>query len=135
MRSFEILKLKKIDMYDTIAHLAVVNVMTLFVSYAEDVLEDMLRVEEEKNKYGRKWVTSVRELMKFRDENGGRCDVPRSHPSLGRWVRSQRKCFKYSNMSAERITILDAIGFVWIALDKSGGQQDDGWRLPCSKSV
>ena len=135
-------------MYDTIAHCAVLNAMTLFVCYAEDLLEDMMQAEEERNKQGHKWVTKVRELMKFRDENGGRCDVPWSHPLLGGWVSTQRECFKKSkmsaermsklsmsaksklSMSAERITILDAIGFVWNASDKRGGQQDDGrWNL------
>ena len=118
-------------MYDTIAHCAVLNAMTLFVCYAEDLLEDMLQAEEEKNKHGRNWAMSVRELMKFRDENGGRCDVPQSRLSLGGWVNTQRKCFKNSNMSAERKTILDAIGFVWDAVDRRGGSQhDDGkWNL------
>ena len=56
-------------MYDTVAHCAVVNLMTLFFCNADD-LEDMLRAEEKK-KHGRKWVKRARELMKFRDENGG----------------------------------------------------------------
>ena len=76
-----------------------------------DDLEDMLRVEEKK-KHGRKWVKRARELMKYRDENGGRCDVPMSSPSLGGWVGTQRTLSK-SSMSAERINILDALGFVW----------------------
>ena len=57
-------------MSDTVAHRAVANVMTLFLCSAEDLLEDMLRAEEKK-KHGRKWVKRARELMKFRDENGG----------------------------------------------------------------
>ena len=39
---------------------------------------------------------------------------------------TQRADYEKRSVSAERIKILDALGFVWNASDKGGGQQDDG---------
>lgn len=68
----------------------------------------------------------VRELMKYFDENGWGCNVPRLHSSLGVWVSQQRTGFKknkraddkHSGMTEERIKILTIIGFEWDASNR-----------------
>ena len=98
-------------------------------------IEKLLMAEEERCvRYGRQWADRVRELMKYRDDNG-HCNVPQRQSSLGIWVNTQRAEFKKfgsakaSHMTTQRIKILNHIGFVWDASDKIGGSKrdDEGW--------
>ena len=97
-------------------------------------LEELLKAEEIKCvRYGGQWADTVRLLMKYRDDNG-HCDEPHRPSSLGRWVSRQRTEYKnfcdrkHSCMTPQRIKILNYIGFVWDASDKSGKKRDDeGW--------
>ena len=70
---------------------------------------------------GMLWNTRFDELCDFAKLNG-HCQVPHSYtksPSLGRWVKRQRYQYKLrlenksSNMTEERIAMLEKIGFVW----------------------
>ncbi len=59
-----------------------------------------------------KWFEMYSQLVEYKNENGD-CDVPAQYvknPSLGHWVRGQRKAKK---LSRERIDLLDDIGFKW----------------------
>jgi len=46
-------------------------------------------------------------------QQSGNCDVPLSHPILGKWVWQQRNEYKKMNMSEKRIKLLEASGFEW----------------------
>jgi hypothetical protein len=69
-----------------------------------------------------KWTYHYGELLTYKEENG-HCLVPHTYPSkphLARWVKRQRRQYKLrlegnpnSTMTAERIQILNDIGFVW----------------------
>lgn len=106
-------------MYGAIAHCAVVNEMTLILCYA--ALLEKLRVEEERTKRGSRWAIRAREFMKYCDEHDGGCNIRQNNPSLGMWMSTQRKQYKYwtdgkySNMTVNRVAILDLIGIVWDA--------------------
>lgn len=65
------------------------------------------------------WMNMYRQMREYRIING-HCKVPMKYsrnPKLGWWVANQRKSRKGSGnakkMSAERVALLDAIGFVW----------------------
>jgi Helicase associated domain len=52
---------------------------------------------------------------RFRD-----CDVPqgwKENPRLGRWINVQRLAMKHGTLSPERKARLDALGFIWNAVD------------------
>jgi len=81
-------------------------------------IEELLKEEEERCVlYGGLWADRVRELMKYRDDNG-HCNVPCNLSSLGGWVRTQRTEFKRfdpaksSRISLKKIKILNCVGFV-----------------------
>jgi hypothetical protein len=76
--------------------------------------------EEELNALGVVWHTdagkwaAVLEQMKIYLAENGDCNVPCKYPKnpkLGRWVHTQRNQRKNGELSAERIEILDGIGF------------------------
>eukprot|EP00814_Leptocylindrus_danicus_P016738 CAMPEP_0116023680 /NCGR_PEP_ID=MMETSP0321-20121206/11774_1 /TAXON_ID=163516 /ORGANISM="Leptocylindrus danicus var. danicus, Strain B650" /LENGTH=358 /DNA_ID=CAMNT_0003495083 /DNA_START=85 /DNA_END=1162 /DNA_ORIENTATION=+ len=92
-------------------------------------IKTLLKAEEKKGIHGGLWAERARELMKYRDDHG-HCNVPcRNISSLGNWVGTQRAEFKkfgagkYSNMTPQRIKILNQIGFVWIGRVR----YDEGW--------
>jgi len=97
-------------------------------------LKELLKAEEERCvRYGRQWADRVRELMQYCNDNGN-CNVPCKHSSLGIWVANQRTEFKKSragkasSMTPHRVNILNHIGFVWDASDKSAVKtNDEGW--------
>jgi len=69
------------------------------------------------------WMDHYIELKRFKDQVG-RCIVPvkfEKNPSLGTWVATQHKHYKYmvqckpSIMTKERVQLLNDIGFVWEA--------------------
>ena len=68
------------------------------------------------------WLESLAKVVKYKEEHGN-CNVPRRwrrDPTLGEWVRLQRRQFRKRqlnrrnhNMTDERIRKLEAIGFKW----------------------
>ena len=67
------------------------------------------------------WTKRVDDLRRYREKHGN-CLVPNKYtenPKLGAWVGKQRKQFKMfqegkpSNMTMDRIKILEDLGFVW----------------------
>jgi hypothetical protein len=63
------------------------------------------------------WEERFEELVKFKEENGT-CQVHKSVPVLGQWVKQQRKEYRYyvqgskpSRMNQDRIAKLSSIGF------------------------
>ena len=40
-------------------------------------------------------------------------NLPARHPSLGRWVETQRRLYKKDQLSQERFDLLESIGFKW----------------------
>jgi hypothetical protein len=67
------------------------------------------------------WDDHLAQLRAYAEENGGSFAVPLAYPTreLGEWVHSQRKIRNMGQLSAERITKLDAIGFPWDPREKS----------------
>ncbi|WP_257616910.1 helicase associated domain-containing protein, partial [Chlamydia suis] len=66
------------------------------------------------------WEENFLELQRFREEHG-HCKVPGGYPEnpdLGSWVSVQRKTFKSSELSEDRIARLEEIGFVWDVLEE-----------------
>ena len=77
------------------------------------------------------WEQGLRELQKFKQQSG-HCRVPKSFKTesgfaLGPWVAAQR--VKADNLSAERITRLNEIGFVWDALAEKWEQGFEELRM------
>ena len=90
-------------------------------------IEELLKVEEERDVRNGKWADRGRELMKYYDDHG-HCNVPYRQPPLGEWVSTQRREFKKldagleSSITLQRIKILNHMNFVWDASDKSTGK-------------
>jgi superfamily II DNA or RNA helicase len=65
------------------------------------------------------WDERYGQLLAYK-EHFGNCDVPQvgEHPALGQWCRSQRRTFTKGELSPERISRLDEIGFVWSIFDR-----------------
>jgi len=65
-----------------------------------------------------KWMTMLRQLREYRILNG-HCNVPRTHPKLGKWVDNQRLHYKNFKLGSghkikeERIPMLESIGMTW----------------------
>ena len=67
------------------------------------------------------WTEMCERLVKYKKQNKTTC-VPQFYPAdsqLGTWVRKQRSCYKTNDpcLTADRITHLDSIGFVWNVRD------------------
>jgi len=83
------------------------------------------------------WHQRCKELTDYKNEHGN-CLVPKGYEpnkQLGRWVTRQRKQYRFlqegkqSQMTDERITKLEEIGFVWDASCLHGGQpNNDTWN-------
>ena len=58
------------------------------------------------------WDERLEELMSYTAEHG-HCNPPRSHESLGEWVRNQRVARRKDKLSPDRIQRLDDLGFNW----------------------
>ena len=75
------------------------------------------------NMYDAKWTEKYDRLVQYKKQNKTTC-VPRSYPTdpqLGNWVSQQRISYntKQPSLTADRITKLDSIGFVWKINTKS----------------
>lgn len=68
------------------------------------------------------WQESLEDLLDYKEENGN-CLVPSNYPAnpkIATWVKCQRRQYKLfmdagrpSNMTVERITLLEKYGFEW----------------------
>lgn len=66
-------------------------------------------------KYDTKWFEKYEQLVAFREDKG-HSRVPQKYPSnptLGTWVHNQRRKYKLSAMSFERIGLLNDLDFQW----------------------
>lgn len=77
-----------------------------------------------------KWMAKYNGLIAYKEKVRD-CMVPRAHPELGRWVDNQRSRYKLkkqgkpAKITAERIDLLNKIGFEWDASMKSANQKDE----------
>jgi hypothetical protein len=75
------------------------------------------------------WDESFNALKKFRDREG-HCRVYQNHiedgVKLGSWINRQRQSMKL--LTAERIRLLDSVGFVW---DPISSQWEQAFELLC----
>ena len=70
------------------------------------------------------WEAMLSELKRYRDEHG-HCNVPRGwkeNPQLATWTVAQRTLQNEGDLSTERKTRLNALGFVW-------DPQDATWEV------
>jgi hypothetical protein len=61
------------------------------------------------------WNNNFAELTAYKAKYGD-CNVPQGcpeNPQLGSWVSGQRRAFKKGKLSADRIKLLDDLGFCW----------------------
>lgn len=61
------------------------------------------------------WEDRFEDLKAFRQQNG-HCNVPTQwdeNPVLGRWVANQRQARKRGQLTADRVQLLNDLGFVW----------------------
>ena len=71
------------------------------------------------NPYEADWNRHYEALKVFKATNN-HCNVSTEYQHdkrLGSWVATQRQCYKNGSLSAEKITLLNAIGFAWRLLD------------------
>lgn len=67
--------------------------------------------------YSTEWRTNYVALAEYKAKHGN-CEVPgksREYPVLGRWVKQQRSLNARGELSEERVTLLNRIGFDWEA--------------------
>jgi len=58
------------------------------------------------------WEQRFADLCAYRAEHG-HCNVPRSYGALGLWVNNQRREYRTSTMTQERVCKLESTGFSW----------------------
>eukprot|EP00980_Cylindrotheca_fusiformis_P007464 scaffold1538_cov109-Cylindrotheca_fusiformis.AAC.6 len=58
------------------------------------------------------WESRFQELVDWKNKHG-HCEVPQKNGSLGRWVHRQRENKHKNNLSLDRETKLNELGFVW----------------------
>jgi hypothetical protein len=87
--------------------------------------EDEMNQHRFKPFHEEKWSIRYKELLEFHKENG-HAAVPHTYPAnpqLARWVKRQRRQYKLrkdnrqSTMTAERLDLLNSIGFIWDSHD------------------
>ena len=82
------------------------------------------------------WTDRVLQLVEYRDSRGDTL-VPKRYnknPGLANWVSKQRQQYRKfcsnetpCSLTADKIRILDDIGFCWDASHKTHDQQDEKW--------
>ena len=79
------------------------------------------------------WMEKYERLVKYKKQNKTTCvpDRYRADPQLARWVRHQRSYYhtNRSSLTLDRITQLDAIGFVWKTPDFDAKWTEKYYRL------
>ena len=77
------------------------------------------------SKWDKVWNDKFERLVRYKQEHGD-CLVPQNYkeykedtllPSLGTWIRTQRRLYANNKLRSDRMSKLDAIGFVWVAGD------------------
>ena len=63
------------------------------------------------------WQEKYALVKQYLDENGD-AKIPARHPTLGKWISTQRYEKKKGQLTDERIQLLDAIGIIWDPLDQ-----------------
>jgi hypothetical protein len=61
------------------------------------------------------WSARLEELIRFKEEHG-HCSVPhqwRQNIQLGYWVSTQRRLYRANRLRADRVRLLESIGFLW----------------------
>ena len=76
------------------------------------------------------WMKKYEQLRGFKEKNG-HCLVPKDIAGLANWVAQQRKRRKKGLLSDQKLTLLNAIGFIWDA----GEQRSAGWETMFSRLV
>ena len=75
------------------------------------------------------WTEKYERLVKYKKQNKSTCvpDLYPADPKLGQWVSFLRSCYKTkkSYLTADRITRLDSIGFVWNQPDVQWAEKYD----------
>jgi len=61
------------------------------------------------------WEDRLNDLAVYKQSNGD-CNVPQRQGELGVWANRQRQAYNEGNLSQERITQLQGIGFKWTIL-------------------
>ena len=95
----------------------------------DDRVELLKKIEFVWNVHDSTWMSRYDELIEFQQSHG-HCNVPQNYCAnkrLGEWVMTQRRHYRHQqegkqsrSMTNERISMLEAIGFVWDA-------QESGW--------
>ena len=85
------------------------------------VLQYAARLGDERMALDAAWEDSYRRLEAYHAEHGD-CLVPISYATadgdkLGKWVTTQRQARRKGGLSDERTARLEALGFVWDALE------------------
>ena len=63
------------------------------------------------------WNGMYQRLVAYKKKHNGDTKVPFRYdqdPQLGKWVRNQRRAYRNSKMSMDRVRLLNSIGFDWI---------------------
>ena len=97
-------------------------------SYAQKFLAELEASGRVLTMRDQKWWTRFEELEEYKQKVGD-CNVPQSYkdnPQLGAWARGQRQSYKKNNLSAERVEMLESIGFEWTR-PKGATPDDDTW--------
>ena len=66
------------------------------------------------------WKEMYQRLVAYRAGHGGDCNVPQDYPAdrrLGGWCDRQRNFWRKGQLTPERVSSLDALGFVWEPFD------------------
>ncbi|MEI8374910.1 MAG: helicase associated domain-containing protein [Planctomycetota bacterium] len=66
------------------------------------------------------WEQRIIDLKAFKNKYG-HCNVPRRYqpnPALGNWVSNLRQSKKLGTLAEERVSCLNALGFVWVRLKR-----------------
>ncbi|KAL7545127.1 hypothetical protein ACHAWF_008483 [Thalassiosira exigua] len=71
-----------------------------------------------------RWEARLSELIAYRDERG-HCNVPNRFPSLGNWVKDQRKLFRRGQLRDRRVRRLLSVGFDFNPSNKMGGGEEE----------
>jgi hypothetical protein len=66
-----------------------------------------------------KFEQRVDQLKEYLTENG-HCNVPQKQGPLGEWVMHMRKLYREQRLSADRIAILEELGFQWSLRNRGG---------------
>jgi len=83
------------------------------------------RLGQRQNKHDENWNARFKELLSYRSEHGGDCNVPQRQVKLGPWVASQRTAYKAGTLAQDRIDRLDSIGFKWEQKKASVGMREE----------